>query len=55
AERLRLMAGYRNRLVHFYHDVNDNELYLILKNNLSDMENFVKEIKTFIEKYRKRT
>ena len=52
AERLRLMAGYRNRLVHFYHDVTDNELYLILKNNLSDMENFVIEIKTFIEKYR---
>lgn len=55
AERLRLMAGYRNRLVHFYHDVTDNELYLILKNNLSDMENFVIEIKTFIEKYRQRT
>lgn len=52
AERLRLMAGYRNRLVHFYHDITDNELYLILKNNLSDMENFVIEIKTFIEKYR---
>lgn len=55
SERLRLMAGYRNRLVHFYHDVTDNELYLILKNNLSDMENFVIEIKTFIEKYRQRT
>lgn len=55
AERLRLMAGYRNRLVHFYHDVTDNKLYLILKNNLSDMENFVIEIKTFIEKYRQRT
>lgn len=52
AERLRLMAGYRNRLVHFYHEVTDKELYLILKNNLSDMEDFVKEIKTFIEKYR---
>ncbi len=52
AERLRLMAGYRNRLIHFYHEVTDKELYLILKNNLSDIENFVKEIKTFIEKYR---
>ena len=51
AERLRLMAGYRNRLVHFYHEVTDKELYSILKNNLSDMEDFVKLIKTFIEKY----
>ncbi|MGB9716810.1 MAG: type VII toxin-antitoxin system HepT family RNase toxin [Thermodesulfovibrionales bacterium] len=53
AERLKLMAGYRNRLVHFYHEVTDKELFLIIKNNLSDIEEFVKEIKAFIEKYRK--
>jgi len=52
AERLKLMAGYRNRLVHFYHEVTETELYLIVKNNISDIENFVKEIKKFIEKYR---
>jgi uncharacterized protein YutE (UPF0331/DUF86 family) len=52
SERLTLMAGYRNRLVHFYHEVTDKELYQILKINLSDIKNFVKEIKTFIEKYR---
>ena len=52
AERLKLMAGYRNRLVHFYHEVTETELYLIVKNNISDIENFVKEIKIFIEKYR---
>ncbi len=52
SERLMLMAGYRNRLVHFYHEVTDKELYQILKINLSDIKNFVKEIKTFIEKYR---
>ncbi len=52
SERLMLMAGYRNRLVHFYHEVTDKELYQILKINLSDINNFVKEIKTFIEKYR---
>jgi len=54
AERLRLMAGYRNRLVHFYHEVNDKELYLITKSNLADIEDFVKEMKTFIESYRKK-
>jgi uncharacterized protein YutE (UPF0331/DUF86 family) len=54
AERLKLMAGYRNRLIHFYHEVTDRELFLIVKNNLSDLETFVKEIKSFIEKYRER-
>jgi uncharacterized protein YutE (UPF0331/DUF86 family) len=54
AERLRLMAGYRNRLVHFYHEVSDRELHLIAKNNLADIEGFVKEIKTFIESYRQK-
>jgi uncharacterized protein YutE (UPF0331/DUF86 family) len=52
AERLRLMAGYRNRLVHFYHEVNDKELYLITKGNLADIEGFIKEMKTFIESYK---
>jgi len=52
AEKLRLMAGYRNRLVHFYHEINDRELYQIIKNDLADIEVFVKEMKTFIESYR---
>lgn len=55
AERLRLMAGYRNRLIHFYYEISDKELYLILKNNLLDIEGFVKEIKAFIEKYKQRS
>lgn len=46
------MTGYRNRLVHIYHEVSERELFLIAKNNLSDMEGFVKEIKVFIETYR---
>jgi uncharacterized protein YutE (UPF0331/DUF86 family) len=48
------MTGYRNRLVHFYHEVNDKELYLITKSNLADIEDFVKEMKTFIESYRQK-
>jgi len=55
AERLKLMAGYRNRLVHFYHEVTDKELFSIVKNNLSDIEDFVKEIKAFIEKYKEQS
>ena len=29
SERLRLIAGYRNRLVHFYHEVTEKELFAI--------------------------
>ncbi|OGX36845.1 MAG: hypothetical protein A3G91_02135 [Omnitrophica WOR_2 bacterium RIFCSPLOWO2_12_FULL_50_9] len=52
SEKLRLMAGYRNRLVHFYHEITDKELYSLIKNHLGDMEIFLKEMKSFLEKYR---
>jgi len=48
SKSLILMAGYRNRLIHFYHQVEDKELYTILKENLPDIERFVKEIRDFI-------
>ena len=35
--RLRLMAGYRNRLVHFYHEITPNELYEICRTQLGDV------------------
>ncbi len=37
AHRLRILAGYRNRLVHFYHDVTEPELYAICTRELSDL------------------
>jgi len=49
--RLMEMAGYRNRIVHFYHEITDEELYEILQNDLKDIEQFVKEIGKFIKKY----
>lgn len=38
AEIMRILAGYRNRLVHFYHEVSAEELYEICANQLSDLE-----------------
>ena len=35
---LRQMAGYRNRLVHFYHEVPDKELYVLCTRQISDVE-----------------
>ncbi len=37
-ERLKDMAGYRNRLVHFYHDVTRRELYQICTTELADVD-----------------
>ncbi|MEW6288072.1 MAG: DUF86 domain-containing protein [Chloroflexota bacterium] len=32
------LAGYRNRLVHFYHDVSEDELFEICSSRLGDVE-----------------
>jgi uncharacterized protein YutE (UPF0331/DUF86 family) len=38
ASMLRMLAGYRNRLVHFYHDVSPRELFEICSGQLPDVE-----------------
>ena len=38
ARLLRMLAGYRNRVVHFYHQVTPDELYEICANQLGDVE-----------------
>ena len=37
AEILRLMAGYRNRMVHFYHEIGPEELYDICTTHLDEI------------------
>ncbi|MGM0423624.1 MAG: type VII toxin-antitoxin system HepT family RNase toxin [Thermodesulfobacteriota bacterium] len=37
-ENLRKIAGYRNRMVHFYHEITQEELYNICTSNLTDIE-----------------
>jgi uncharacterized protein YutE (UPF0331/DUF86 family) len=37
AHRLRVLAGYRNRMVHFYHEVTDEELYDICTREIEDL------------------
>jgi len=48
------MAGYRNRLVHLYHEIDSHEIFDILKNHLPDIERFISEMVGFIESYKKR-
>jgi uncharacterized protein YutE (UPF0331/DUF86 family) len=35
---LRVLAGYRNRMVHFYHEITSEELYEICTSELKDIE-----------------
>ena len=46
------MAGYRNRLTHFYHEITDQELYEIINKDLEDIEEFVKAIRKFLVEYK---
>jgi uncharacterized protein YutE (UPF0331/DUF86 family) len=55
SDSLYVMAGYRNRMVHFYREVTPEELYQIVVNNLKDLEHFVSEIVAFIRTYEKKS
>jgi uncharacterized protein YutE (UPF0331/DUF86 family) len=46
---LKAMAGYRNRLTHFYADVTASELLQIIKNNLGDFDVFASAAKSLLE------
>jgi uncharacterized protein YutE (UPF0331/DUF86 family) len=46
---LYVMAGYRNRMVHFYREVTPDELYHLVAKNLNDFDRFVREIAAFVK------
>ena len=50
SKKLVQMAGYRNRLVHLYNLVTDEELYHIIKNDLGDIKDFIKCVSDYIAK-----
>jgi len=45
---LKEMAGYRNRLTHFYADITPEELFNIINNKLADVETFLSAIKKLL-------
>jgi len=48
AEELMKMAKFRNRLVHLYWEIDDGQLYEILKTRLDDFKVFLDAISTFL-------
>ena len=51
ADLLVEMAGYRNRMVHFYREVTPDEIHDIITHNLPDFDRFIREIILFIREY----
>jgi len=48
---LRVLAGYRNRLVHFYHEVGPDELYEVCARDLGDVERIVKAYRRWLKEH----
>lgn len=49
ANILRILAGYRNRMVHFYHEVSDEELYKVCVNELKDVEIVTNAFRSWVQ------
>ena len=48
-KNLKTMAKFRNRLVHIYWEVNDDQIYGFLENNLTDFRTFLDKIARFLK------
>ncbi len=49
SQKIKGMAGYRNRLVHLYWKIEPKELLTVIKENLGDLEEFIKYIEKFLK------
>jgi uncharacterized protein YutE (UPF0331/DUF86 family) len=50
--QFRTLAGYRNRMVHFYHEISDHELFEICTGQLSDIPEMATIIKDWTHRHR---
>jgi len=48
---LRVLAGYRNRLVHFYHEVEMQELYAVCTDQLADLERITEAYRRWLKEH----
>ena len=52
AKRLKKMARFRNLIVHLYWQVDDAKVYEIIQRDLSDLEEYQREIAGYVQKSR---
>jgi uncharacterized protein YutE (UPF0331/DUF86 family) len=50
ADTLRQMAGYRNRMVHFYHEISPEELQEICAHHLDDIKTLLNKLLDWVRK-----
>jgi len=50
-ELMQKLAGYRNRLVHFYHDVNADEIFDICSLHLGDIEQITNSMRAWVAQH----
>jgi uncharacterized protein YutE (UPF0331/DUF86 family) len=50
AERMRALAGLRNRLVHVYEDIDDRIIYASLPEGLSDLSEYAAAIARLVDR-----
>jgi uncharacterized protein YutE (UPF0331/DUF86 family) len=46
---LKTLAGYRNRLVHFYHEISAEELYEVCRHHLQDVDRIIAAYRRWIQ------
>jgi uncharacterized protein YutE (UPF0331/DUF86 family) len=51
ARTLHTLAGYRNRMVHFYYDVTEEELYQICVHELGDVEQIADAFRRWVKQH----
>ena len=51
AALLRVLAGYRNRMVHFYHEISAEELYEICVTHLADLTRISEAYQTWLAQH----
>jgi uncharacterized protein YutE (UPF0331/DUF86 family) len=52
---MRQMAGYRNRMVHFYHEISPDELYDLCQNHLAELSLVLESLLKWVEKNQPKT
>jgi uncharacterized protein YutE (UPF0331/DUF86 family) len=51
ASLLKILAGYRNRLVHFYHEVSADELFEVCSTELNDVISLQDEFRRWLDSH----